>query len=102
MYKQGWEGVAVECDAEKFAQLSKLYIKFPNVRLVRNKIVPDNVNDILKGCSIPKNFAFLNFDIDGYDFYVLDSLLSEYRPSLMCVEINEKIPPHKIYGKIFI
>jgi len=41
----------------------------------------------------PRDFALLNLDIDGYDFFVLDELLSDFRPSLICVEINENIPP---------
>jgi len=36
---------------------------------------------------------FLNIDIDGYDYYVLDAILSTYRPHLITAEINENIPP---------
>jgi hypothetical protein len=56
-------------------------------------VTPDNVVHILKSCSVPDQFAFLNLDIDGYDYYVLDQLLSQYRPMLISAEINEKIPP---------
>jgi hypothetical protein len=93
LFKKGWDGIAVECDANKFAKLSDLYVVFPNVNLVKTRVVPDNVVSILKSCLCPSDFSFLNFDIDSYDFFVLDQLLSEFRPHLICVEINEKIPP---------
>lgn len=32
-------------------------------------------------------------DIDSYDYAVLEKILNYYRPSLICVEINEKILP---------
>jgi hypothetical protein len=47
----------------------------------------------MRGFGIPRDFGFLSFDIDGYDHFVLAALLEEFRPALMCVEINEKIPP---------
>jgi hypothetical protein len=93
LFEEGWEGVAVECDSEKFALLSNIYVKYPNVSLIKNKVTPDNISNILKACLVPQNFTFLNFDIDSYDYFVLDQLLSEFRPLLMCVEVNEKIPP---------
>jgi hypothetical protein len=93
LYDKGWEGIAVEYDPQKFALLANFYSKYPNVCLIKTRVVPDNVNFILKSCQTPKNFAFLNFDIDSYDYFVLGKLLEEFRPSLICAEINEKIPP---------
>jgi hypothetical protein len=93
LFEEGWEGVAVECDSEKFALLSNIYVKYPNVSLIKNKITPDNICHVLKSCLVPPNFTFLNFDIDSYDYFVLDRLLSEFRPLLICAEVNEKIPP---------
>ncbi len=93
LFKEGWDGMAVEFDSILFGELSNHYEKFSNVNLVKTKVIPDNVISILKSCLCPKEFAFLSFDIDSYDHYVLDELLSEYRPQLVCVEINEKIPP---------
>ncbi|MBT4447590.1 MAG: hypothetical protein HOD06_02510 [Candidatus Komeilibacteria bacterium] len=93
LYKKNWGGLAVEFDSKKFAILSSHYKKFPNVTLMKVKVTPDNVLAILKSSSTPKNFTFLNLDIDSYDYFVLDKLLSDYRPRLICSEINEKIPP---------
>jgi glycosyltransferase involved in cell wall biosynthesis len=93
LFKRGWSGIALEFDAKMFSELALLYKEFSSVDLVKTKITPENIVSVLKACLCPKDFAFLNFDIDSYDFFVLDKLLSEFRPSLICAEINEKIPP---------
>lgn len=93
LFEKQWDGIAVEFDSEKFSKLANLYKKFPGVSLVKTKVVPENIIFLLKSCLCPREFSFLSFDIDSYDFFVLEQLLSEFRPLLICVEINEKIPP---------
>jgi len=93
LFEKQWNGLAVEFDSENFSKLATLYKKFTTVNLIKAKVIPENVISLLKACLCPKDFSFLNFDIDGYDFFVLDKLLAEYKPLLICVEINEKIPP---------
>jgi len=56
-------------------------------------VTPKNVLSILSDNDVSKDFDFLSFDIDGYDYHVLNEMLSAYRPKLICAEINEKIPP---------
>ncbi|HKP96335.1 MAG TPA: hypothetical protein VJ385_11325 [Fibrobacteria bacterium] len=93
LFKSGWEGIAAEWDAARFAKLAYRYSAFPGARLIRTRITPDNVLNLLASCEAPKELGFLNLDIDSYDHYVLEKLLTAYRPSLICAEINEKIPP---------
>ena len=43
---------------------------------------------------------FLNIDIDSYDLEVLVTILeNSYKPDIVSIEINEKIPP-PIYFKV--
>jgi hypothetical protein len=56
-------------------------------------VTPNNVVSLLLANDTPKEFAFLNLDLDGYDYFVLEQILTHYRPKLICKEINEKIPP---------
>jgi hypothetical protein len=93
LYRNGWHGVAVEFDAQKFSNLSNSYVDFQNVNLVKCMVTPINVISLLEANTAPVNFDFLNLDIDGYDYFVLEKILQVYRPKLICVEINEKIPP---------
>ena len=93
LFLEGWEGLAVEFDAKKFASLANAYRRFPGVNLAKCKVTPPNIVSLLKANELPADFGFLNLDIDGYDYFVLEQMLAEFRPSLICVEINEKIPP---------
>jgi hypothetical protein len=93
LFKAGWEGIAVEFDPIKFAKLAHSYSAFTNVSLLKTKVIPENVVSILKSCMCPEDFALLNLDIDSYDYFVLDTMLDAFRPRLICVEINEKVPP---------
>ena len=93
LFSNGYKGLAVEYDSEKFSRLSSAYKNFKQVNLSKSKVTPRNVVDFLNGNLVPKQFAFLNLDIDSYDYFVLDEILGSFRPSLVCVEINEKIPP---------
>ncbi|MEO7425109.1 MAG: hypothetical protein ABI036_07970, partial [Fibrobacteria bacterium] len=93
LFRSAWEGIAVEWGAARFARLAYRYADLPAARLIRARITPDNVLGLLAACEAPHEFGFLNLDIDSYDHYVLESILSGYRPSLICAEINEKVPP---------
>jgi hypothetical protein len=93
LFKQGWDGLAVEYDAAAFAVLAHFYKSFDGVSLVRTRVTPHNVRAILEACFCPSDFGFLSLDIDSYDHYVLDELLTGFRPALVCAEINEIVPP---------
>lgn len=87
-------GLCVEVDVRKFAQLSTIYQRFPGLVLARTKISPHNVALLVESVSIPKEFDLLNLDIDSFDLDVLGAVLeSGFRPSIITMEINEKIPP---------
>jgi hypothetical protein len=93
LFRNGWNGIAAEWDGARFAKLAYRYSGFPGARLVRTRITPDNILELLSAGEAPREFGFLNLDIDSYDHFVLEKLLTAYRPSLICAEINEKIPP---------
>jgi len=51
------------------------------------QIETKTLNEILNQNKIPKNFSFLNIDVEGVDFKVLKSLnFDEYRPAIICIE----------------
>jgi hypothetical protein len=93
LFREGWDGLAVEAGATEFAALSRHYANFPQPSLARCKVTPDNVVPLLRAHAVPTEFGLLSLDIDGYDHFVLAEILREFRPSLVCAEINEKIPP---------
>lgn len=93
LFKRGWAGLSVEMDPLLFRDLASTHVRFPGSALSRGRVTPDNICGLLHAAGAPREFGFLNLDIDGYDFFVLERLLQEFRPSLICAEINEKIPP---------
>ena len=92
LFSSKWSGLALECIPEKFTELSK-NLQSTKASLSNSMVTPDNVLNILKAYNVPKDFGFLSLDIDGYDYFVLEKLFTEYKPYLICAEINEKIPP---------
>jgi hypothetical protein len=92
-FSEGWQGLALDADPNKFVELARGHSDHATVRLVRARVTPDNTVALLQAAEVPRDFGFLTIDIDGYDHFVLDTLLSAYRPALVCTEINEKIPP---------
>lgn len=93
LFRAGWEGLSVEWDGPRFALMAYRYAGFKEARLLRARVSPDNVLAILGGAGTPREFGFLSLDIDSYDHFVLDRVLSAYRPAVVCAEINEKVPP---------
>jgi len=89
----GWKALGIEADSQKYSLLSRAYRKFPAAYAVHSRVDPDNVAKLFRGFDIEKNFGVLCLDIDGNDYWVLDAILSNFRPSLVVTEINENIPP---------
>ena len=89
----GWKTLGVEADSQKFALLSKVYGRFPSAHASNSLASPDNICPLLRDFDIEENFGVLCVDIDGNDYWVLDAILTKFRPGLVVTEINENIPP---------
>ncbi|MBI9084341.1 MAG: hypothetical protein JEZ11_12135 [Desulfobacterales bacterium] len=94
LFKKGWNGFCAEVRKLQHFELSYVLKELPHhIICTNNYITPLNVNRILSANDVPKNIGFLTLDIDSYDYFVLAELLKEFRPALMCVEMNELFPP---------
>lgn len=88
-----FSGLSIELDDKKVKKMQYLYSNFKNAYISKSKVTPENVVEILSEFDVPKNFDILNLDIDSYDLFVIKKLLEFYRPKIISMEINEKIPP---------
>jgi hypothetical protein len=89
-----WAGLAVEMESEKFAKLAFAYAGFDGVQLAKCRVTPRTIAPLLEGHEVPRDFTFLNLDIDSYDLPVMDAMLKGgFRPRIVSMEVNEKIPP---------
>ncbi len=93
MSTHGWNSLLLERDFSLFTKLVEKYAHINTAWPVRAEVTPSNVVPLLDAYNIPKEFDFLNLDIDGYDYDVLDALLNTYRPTLICTEVSEILPP---------
>ncbi|HYE15926.1 MAG TPA: hypothetical protein VD968_15900, partial [Pyrinomonadaceae bacterium] len=93
LFRQGWRGLGIEGEERRARRMARAYKRFAGVEAVCARATPDNVAELLRAHRIGRGFALLSLDIDGYDYWVLDRLLAEFRPRLVVSEINEKIPP---------
>ena len=91
LLRNGWSGIMFECNPAKFIPLTER-MQLYRVKVISKKVTPDNIIQILQEEGVPNDF-FLSLDIDGYDFFVLQKILSVYRPQMIISEVNEKIPP---------
>jgi len=88
----GATGIALEFNPSKFAMMSVTYRDLPLVSLGRCTVSPYNICPMLEGLGAPNEIDVLNLDIDSFDYFVLESLLKNYRFKILCLEINPIFP----------
>lgn len=91
LVENGWSGIMFEVDSVKHRGLQER-MKEKSVVVLNKKVTPENILGYLEENNVPNDF-FLSLDIDGYDYFVLEVILSRYKPQFIVSEINEKIPP---------
>lgn len=102
LWRRGWSGLAVEADRPTFGRLAFAYAQFPKVRLANALVTPATIAPLLRAFDVPPAFDFLNLDIDSYDLPVIEAALDAgYRPRLISMEINEKIPPPIYFSVLY-
>ena len=90
----GWKGLLFEKDEARFATLQG---QFDNqqVHCVNSQVETDGPNgfdNLLFVCGAPNEFDLLSIDIDGQDYYILNSLLN-YRPRVVVCEYAPECDP---------
>lgn len=97
-----WNGALFEYDSESFAKLAFLYNDRSDIKLCKSKVTPANIVGLLESMGVPKNFGFLNIDIDSYDLSVIREILnSGFTPFVISMEINESFPPEIMFEVLY-
>jgi hypothetical protein len=89
----GYSAVLIEADPKKFLELKQNMASYP-VECINAFIDLEGLNtldNVLSISSIPINFDILSIDIDGADYWILESL-QKYRPKVIIIEFNPTIP----------
>jgi hypothetical protein len=94
-HNNGWEALLIEGDKVKFDLLVSNTKSSINVQPFLAYVSPEgetSLDFILKKVGFPFDLDLLSIDIDGDDYYILESLV-DYAPRLILVEYNPTIPP---------
>lgn len=90
---RGYRAVLIEGDPKRAAQIPT---NLPGDSvIVLNTFVQfegaDTLDNLLSSTAIPKRFDVLSIDIDGADYWILESL-QRYQPLILVIEYNSLIP----------
>jgi len=81
--KHGFNGVLWNCD-DTPCHYTTIY---------KERINSENVTDLFKKYSVPKEFDFLSIDVDFNDWYIFRNICKEYHPRVIITEYNSTFPP---------
>lgn len=95
LWTKGWKGMLIEADKTKYKTLVQNVKKYDCLCI--NAFVgcdgPNTLENILKQNGISGDIDLLSIDVDGDDYYILESL-EKLKPRLIVCEFNPTIPPH--------
>ncbi len=96
--EQGWSGLLIESDPERFLKLSQDsggQFGQGQVRCFNYMVEPHGLNSLdslLEKAGAPKEFDLLSIDVDGQDYYIWNSLL-RFSPRVVVVEYDPETDP---------
>lgn len=95
----GWSGVLIEANENKFKELLETYSGNSNVHCFNRFVDIEGQNcldNILAETPIPTNFDMLSIDVDGCDYHIWESV-TRFNPKLVLVEYNPSVPDDIIF-----
>ena len=87
----GWHGLMMEADTKLASQARLFYERFPNVRIVRARVTPENIDGLLREHA-PEQVDVLSLDIDGNDLWVWRAI-GAIEPRVVAIEYNASFGP---------
>lgn len=97
LIQQGFRGVLIEGDKNKYQKLLKTAKEYDKIVPVQSNIGYREgdvlLDDVLETTDIPKDFDVLSIDVDSCDYYIWKSL-QKYQPKIVIIEINSSVNPN--------
>jgi hypothetical protein len=90
----GFNGVLIEGSRDRFQELSELRHRFAGIVPLNAYVgfsASDNLDTLLAGTPIPREFDLLSIDVDGNDYHIWKACL-QYRPRVVVIEYNPTVP----------
>ncbi len=91
--ERNYRAVLIEADSERAAELAVNHPQPGVIKLSRRVGLDgeDRLESILAESGLPLDFDLLSIDIDGCDYWVLNSI-ETYQPRVIVIEFNPSIP----------
>ncbi|MBF0323198.1 MAG: FkbM family methyltransferase, partial [Magnetococcales bacterium] len=92
---KGWRGVWMDGNEQNIdfvRQKFKPLIDSGALRVQRQWITAETINDVITSLDLPREIDLLNIDIDGNDYHVFKSI-DTLQPRVVIIEYNGKLPP---------
>lgn len=93
LQNNNWSGLIIDGNKDFMERVkhSELGWKY-NLKTVDSFITKDNINEIIKNAGIVGDIGLLSIDIDGNDYWILDSI-SCISPEILIIEYNSIFGP---------
>ncbi|HQH28450.1 MAG TPA: class I SAM-dependent methyltransferase, partial [Oligoflexia bacterium] len=95
LLEQGWRGVYIEGDREKYEQLCRNMIPYAEKVVLLNKFVrvdgPTKLDNILCEAHAPRDLELLSIDVDSNDWHIWLGLKT-FQPKILVIEVISSIP----------
>jgi hypothetical protein len=91
LFHEGWSGIFIEGDNEKYQTLLNNFRINNNITCI-NKFVgytnDDSLDTIIEDSSFKnKVFDFISIDVDGLDYFIFEKI-NKYLPKVVCIEVS--------------
>jgi len=97
LFENGWQGIFIEPDKERYKKLKKNYREYEDRVSCINSLVGIKRNDLFDNIVDPylegKNIDFCSIDIDGLDLEVFETF-KKYLPTVICIEGGYAFHPY--------
>jgi hypothetical protein len=88
LYEEGWSGVFIEGDKQKYDSLWKNYASESRIKCINSMVTIKGKNkfdNIMMEYGLNQSIDFLSIDVDGLDLEIFESI-EKYLPSVACIE----------------
>lgn len=94
LIRDGWDAVLVESDPAAYRRLTQTCKEFgPSVRTFNEQI--SSIDPYLFAAGAPSDIDLVVIDVDGQDYYLLNSML-RFRPRVVLIEFDHNADPEFI------
>ena len=100
LWEEGWNGIFIEADPNKYDSLEKNYKDQEKIKCIKSVVdFHNNLFDDIVKSHVDDKIDFCSIDIDGLDVEVFETF-KDFLPTVVCIEggqmldvAHERLPP---------